>query len=497
MGNSQSTSTSQPPAAGGAFGGGTAAATTQAPAATGGGLFGSGTATSQAPVTPSAFGGALAATQPQKSASLFGTSTSAATQSSATPSLFGGSTAVASTPAQSTTGGLFGGLKPSQPQQQQQATGAFGSTLGQPAKTGGLFGLTTPQPQQQQVQQQSTGGLFGATQPAQTQQTGGLFGQQPQQQQAQQQGTGGLFGSRTLGGTSAFGQSAPAQGFGLVLPEIKGSKREQKLTSYTLRQSQPQSSILGPGLSGSQFQNSQTVPGVRIDISNIKGTTRFNDLHEDIQAKIARIDQVIETCIAQKNELDAFMPAHGEQVTAIAPDVRFISRKEGGVTGALNGDAQAVKALQDLVKVDADHARLSFKAVDNLKLPAQYHTAGLWSTRGHAQGAAPTGSDSETESSDLIGFFSTTADEMRQTMDTFDQNLSDIETHLRGLEASLREQMGRLVASSRTNGHSGPDDRVAELAGVLTEFEGSILQVAGQVGGAREKMTELQLKGFA
>lgn len=239
------------------------------------------------------------------------------------------------------------------------------------------------------------------------------------------------------------------------------------------------------------------VPGVRIDSSGIRGTTRFNDLHEDIQKDIARIDKIIEACIAQKGELDAFMPAHGEQLAAIPPDVRFVSRKAAGVEGALGGDAQAVAALRELVRADADHARLSFKAVDNLKLPAPYHTAGLWSARGPSAAAPGAGADGEGDNnSDLVSFFSATADEMADTMRKFQQNLTDIEIHLRGVEGNLREQVGRLAASSKMNGQSGVEERVAELAAVLTEFEGSILQVAGVVGGAREKVTELQLGQF-
>jgi len=40
------------------------------------------------------------------------------------------------------------------------------------------------------------------------------------------------------------------------------------------------------------------------------------------------------------------------------------------------------------------------------------------------------------------------------------------------------------------------DDRLAELAAVLREFEESILQVAGKVSNTREGVTRLQLGDF-
>jgi nucleoporin p58/p45 len=246
-------------------------------------------------------------------------------------------------------------------------------------------------------------------------------------------------------------------------------------------------------------QQQQVVPGVRIDVSNIRSTTRFNDLQEDIQNKIAEIDKAIQGFMAQKAELDAFMPAHGDQVASIPTDVSFVSRKAAGVETALGGDAVAVKQLRELVKVDADNARLSFKAVDNLKLPTAYHQAGLWSTRGQQGGAGGAGAaggsgDADGESSsDLVSFFSKTADEMGDTMRKFEKNLTEIEMHLRGVQGNVLEQLQKVASAPKNGVQNGADEKVVELAAVLRDFEESILQVAGVVGGAREGMTSLQL----
>ncbi|OIW32281.1 hypothetical protein CONLIGDRAFT_264656 [Coniochaeta ligniaria NRRL 30616] len=374
---------------------------------------------------------------------------------------------------QQQTGGLFGslGTQPQQ-QQQQQGGGLFGSSTmqAQQQPSSGLFGASTAQPQQQQ-----TGGLFGQSQNNQQQQTGGLFGKKPTQAASsglfnQSKPAGGLFGQSTAQPqTSAFGQSA-----------------------------------LGPGLTMGQSTNNQqsqgqqqVVPGVRIDVSNIRSTTRFNDLQEDLQKQIADIDKAIQGFISQKNELDAFMPAHGDQLSSIPSDVAFVSRKAAGVEAALASDAVAVKQLRELVKVDTDNARLSFKAIDNLKLPTPYHQAGLWSTRG--QQATATGGSADVDgegSSDLVSFFSRTADEMGETMKKFERNLGEIETHLHGVQANVLEQLQRVAATPKDGGQGGSDEKIVELAAVLRDFEESILKVAGVVGGAREGVTQLQLGEF-
>jgi nucleoporin p58/p45 len=244
---------------------------------------------------------------------------------------------------------------------------------------------------------------------------------------------------------------------------------------------------------------------VRIDLSNIKSTTRFNDLQESLQKEIAMIDEAIQKCIKDKDAVDAFLPSHGEQLAAIPTDVSFVSRKSEGAHSALSSDILAIDQLRELVKQDADHARLSFKAIDNLKLPTQYHQAGLWSSRGVQQvggaggaggvsgGAAAADAQSNT---DLISFFSRTADEMDEMMKKFERNLGEIEVHLHGVQGNMLEQMQRVAAQSKSAAQGGVDERVIELAAVLRDFEESILKVAGVVGGVKEGVTELQLKDF-
>lgn len=257
---------------------------------------------------------------------------------------------------------------------------------------------------------------------------------------------------------------------------------------------------------GQSTSQQQVVPGVRIDLSNLKSTTRFNDLQESLQEEIQKLDKGIQVIMQQCHDVEAFMPAHGEQLTAIPNDVRFVTRKYEGASTALSSDAQAVKAVRELVHLDAEQAKLSFKAVDNLKLPAQYHTASLWSSssaaaaRQQQEAAGTAASGSGDSNSDLIAFFSRTADETDEQLKRFQRNLGEIESHMQAVTSNLFEQLQRAAAvrngSSGASGAGGAEDQVAELASVLRGFEESILTVASSVGGVREGVTSLQLGDF-
>ena len=260
------------------------------------------------------------------------------------------------------------------------------------------------------------------------------------------------------------------------------------------QQQQPQQQTVGGLTMGAANKQQQTVPGVRIDLSNIRSTTRYNDLNEELQKEISLIDEGIQKCIRDYEAVEAFLPSHGDQLSAIPTDVGFVTRKSEGAHRALESDVEAINQLREIIKRDADNARLSFKAIDNLKLPMQYHQAGLWSKPG---GAAAGSADANAESnSDLITFFSKTSEEMDEMMRKFERNLGEIEVHLHGVQGNMMEHLQRVAAQSKNSSQVGVDERVIELAAVLRDFEESILKVAGVVGGVKEGITELQLKDF-
>ncbi|KAI0101473.1 hypothetical protein GGR51DRAFT_563376 [Nemania sp. FL0031] len=443
-------------------------------------------------------------------------------------SLFGSAQpAAASTPKP---GGLFGTNTTTTPQQPppQQGSSLFGSaattTATQPQQAPGLFAPATAaqpqQSQQQQQQQQQTSSLFGTTpqtqtqaQP-QTQSTGGLFGNANATAQPNTGGTGGLgvFGgglsnpaqsTSNATGTSVFGQPAQQRpglfgGLGQSTPtqqsNVFGQSQPQSQQQQQQQQQQPAVGFtggLGFGLTMGQPSVQTTVPGVRIDVTNLKGTTRFNDLQEDLQKIVQQADTFIAEQMRRKEEVDSFMSGHREMLESVPNDVTFVTRKYDGARNALESAAQSIEAARVLVNQDADNARLSFRAIDNLKLPQQYHTSNFWSPRQQTSGNA----NAETDGQDLVGFFSKAADEMGDQMRKYEGNLTEIELHLHGVSDSLVEQLQRMMATKNSTS-SGTDERIQELVAVLREFEQGILKVASDVGSAREGMTRLQLGEF-
>ncbi|KAL6860635.1 Nucleoporin nup49/NSP49 (Nuclear pore protein nup49/NSP49) [Amphichorda felina] len=445
-------------------------------------------------------------TQPAPSGGLFGSapsSTAAATTTTATTTAGGGGGGMA------TGGGLFGGA------QQKTGTGLFGSTAttGQTATGGGgLFGNT--QQNTQQTQGAATGGLFGNTQQNAQQGTqqqstgGGLFGntatqqqqqphqQQQQQQQQQQTGGGGLFGSTTntqqntqttTGGGGLFGQS------------------QAKPTGGLFGQTQAQTQ--------QPAQSTNQVPAVQINYDNLRPRTRFDDVAKPVQDEIALIDKGIARVIKMKDQIGEFMPQHERDIEQLGRDVKFVESKFRTVQVALNNDIQTVKALQDLTKKNIADAQLSFKATDNLKLPAHYHQTGLFASTSasgnNAAAAAAAGSGSAADASgthadaqDLISYFNRICDDVERYKKRLDEYRAEIERDMPGVENGLYEQIRTLRdRHAASGGGEGPggggsvSDQLGQVLMLLREMGTAIVNQAGQIADTRERLSRLQ-SGF-
>ncbi|KAI1809661.1 hypothetical protein GGS20DRAFT_570962 [Poronia punctata] len=435
------------------------------------------------------------------SANMFG---SAGGQSSGPGNLFGSTANTntgASTPKPS---GLFGGASSS------ATTNTIGTGTGigtsQPQQNTGIFGASSQTQPQQGAQGAS---VFGGnqTQPQQTQPTGGLFGTTNATAQSNVgmtagagMGTGGsIFGSVSNTAQPAISTTGnPFQGqTSQQKPSVFGGLVQQasaQPSGFGQLQQQPSLGLGGTlnfGLTMGQPNTQPSVPGVRIDVSNLKGTTRFNDLQEGLQKIIEQADEFIQEQQRRKGEVDAFMSGHRELLESLPPDVSHVARKYDGARNALESAAESIEAARLLINQDADNARLSFRAIDNLKLPQQYHTSGFWSPRQQASGNA----NAESDGQDLVGFFSQAADDMANQMRKYERNLTEIELHMHGVSDGLVEQLQRTMAA-KNGGSPGTDERIQELVAVLRDFEQGILKVANDVGSAREGMTRLQLGDF-
>ncbi|KAJ5690781.1 hypothetical protein N7462_005173 [Penicillium macrosclerotiorum] len=448
------------------FGGSSTQTTsTAAPGATGtttGGLFGNTSSTSQAKPTGGLFGGLGGGStqQPQATGSnMLGTAANQQQSGATGGGLFGGSTTTATTQPQS--GGLFGSSTT-----QSGTSGATG---------GGLFGggLGATSTAQSQAKPSAFGGLGTST-------TGGLFGggaqttQQPQQQQPPKP-TLSLFGNQSTTQTQ---------------PSL-----QQNTTTGTV------------------------VQGVKVDVSNLLPTTKFESCADEIRNHIEIIDNYILNQMKVCHEVADMLPTIEKQGSTIPNDVEFVQGKLETMQHALENDAGDIDQLRSLVMRDAAEAQVAFRAIDTLKLPLQYQSAGgggWWSTQNqkvpdrHSMRSARKNTlalpddvegDPSTATSvngvpvNLVDYFSQRSDEMGTVLDRYKGNLKEIEDHLHSVELTLNRQISEFVSSKSRDGAGAgtPKSAVNDLAAVLGDVEAGIMGVASRLGSVSEQVQEVSL----
>ncbi|CAI6087734.1 unnamed protein product [Clonostachys chloroleuca] len=462
-----STPSTQPAAGGSLFGG----ATTSTPLAT--------TSNAATGGSTMATAGGLFGQPPKPAGSLFGGATATPAASTGTGSLFGQPPKPA--------GSLFGGATTT-PAANTGTGGLFGAATTTPAAntgTGGLFGAAN-QTATQQPAQAAAGGLFGGAatttnQPAQA--TGSLFGGANAQQPAQQQpaASGGLFGGAPAASNNLFAQSQAKPTTGGLFGQT---------------QTQPQQQAQQPVAN----QSTNQISAVQINYDNIRPRTRFDDLAKPIQDEIALIDKGITRVIKMKDEIGEFMPQHERDIEQLGRDVKFVESKFRTVQVALNSDIQAVKVLQDMTKKNITDAQLSFKATDNLKLPAHYHQTGLFATPASATSAnspaantAAGASDTHADAQDLITYFNRICDDVEKYKRRIDEYRAEIERDMPGVENGLYEQIRALRdRQASSNGDSGVSDQLGQILLALREMGTAIINQAGQIADTRERLSRLQ-----
>jgi nucleoporin p58/p45 len=286
--------------------------------------------------------------------------------------------------------------------------------------------------------------LFGSTQTAPA---GNLFGstqqnQQNQQQQQQQQG-GGLFGGSQNNMSFANNSTAPV-----------GQSHAAQMQRYEA----------------------------------IKGTQRFNELDQDVQESIIRIDELIQGRIGKAHTTRESLPAHVGQVETIAPDVVYVENFLSTVQLGLDNDAANIASLKTLVKKDAEDAYLSFRAIENQALPPQFRYGNASNLSSSTAKPGPSSSlddDDPTKPVDLVGYFNRRTQDLGNTLDLYQRQIREIETHLRTMEAGTVEKAQQLTGS-----RSRPQDQRRELVGALQAIEGAILDSAKKVGKVRDEVTK-------
>lgn len=188
-----------------------------------------------------------------------------------------------------------------------------------------------------------------------------------------------------------------------------------------------------------------------------------------------------------------------ERCGQVPTDVEFCAKALDTMQHALENDAEAISQAKALTKGDVANAKLSFTTIENMAVPQQYQATNLWALPSISRVSAPTvlddrgvtGGDGSTS---LVSFFSTQADDMSKSLDSYKRNIAEVESYLKGIETNTVTQMQQLYLTRGQDGQGkSAEDQVRELAAVLKEFENGIINVASKVGGVREKVQEVVL----
>jgi hypothetical protein len=237
-----------------------------------------------------------------------------------------------------------------------------------------------------------------------------------------------------------------------------------------------------------RWANAQSV---QVGLESIRGTTRFNDLHPDLQAQIQQFDEGIQRKIGYCNQIRETLPNSEAEIATIAPDVAYVETFLSTVEVGLDNDSANIAYLRELVKKDAADATLSFRAIENQRLPAQFHYrngTNLTASSAKPPATATFDDDDPTKPVDLMGYFNRRTSELGRTLDVYQRQIREIEGHLRTMEAGTLEKAQQLTGS-----RSAPRDQRRELVEALKAIEGAILDSAKKVGQVRDEVTKQTL----
>ncbi|KAL2004000.1 hypothetical protein VTN02DRAFT_1063 [Thermoascus thermophilus] len=221
------------------------------------------------------------------------------------------------------------------------------------------------------------------------------------------------------------------------------------------------------------------------------------------------------------NEVSDLLPTIANQGVTIPNDVEFVQGKLDTMQHALENDASDIDHVRKLVSRDAAEAQVAFRAIDTLKLPLQYQSAGMsgwWSApdqqlserqslRRNRKSTLALPDDVEGDPStatsvngvpvNLVEYFSQRSDEMGAVLSGYKRNLKEIEDHLHGVELTLNRQINEFVASRSRDGAAGgagmPKSALNDLTAVLADVEAGIFGVASRLGAVKEEVQELVL----
>ncbi|KAI5807274.1 hypothetical protein DFH27DRAFT_312361 [Peziza echinospora] len=488
-------------------------------------IFGTPAASQSSGVGGGLFGGAAPAATPA-SGGLFGTP--AASSSAAAP----GSLFSTPAPASSGGGGLFGNTA--------------ANTTAQGGAGGGLFGMGGAA----QPSAPAAGGLFGTAAPAAAPASGGLFGGAAPS--AAPSSLGGLFGASSTTpaatGSSLFGGAGAASQppkpslnlFGIGGPTATAQN------TYSTTNSAPsflsgQNSMFN-NTAQSQQQPQQQGQAVKIDWTNLAPYHKFNELHDNVKQEVEAAEKYILAEIQKSEGLAAAFPEHREMIQSVSGDAELMERRLLTTNSFLQSDASALDNLVKYQKLDDQHASLSVRTLDLLRLPhaarmlqsnlnnqSQQHLLMQQQQQQQQQGQQgqsfsqpfsqsqypnaqnnmplagssvyapiPTVSSTTTNEIDItsnvgmMNYFNRHGAEMETKLKTFLDSLAEVEASLASVEAQAQASAGGQIGSLDATGGVGGRQDSRRLNQTLRGFNDALNDVSVRVVEAKEGLRELQ-----
>lgn len=238
------------------------------------------------------------------------------------------------------------------------------------------------------------------------------------------------------------------------------------------------------------------MPGVKVTVDELRPTTRFNDLHEEIQKRIELADNVILSQIRKQEDCFAANQTLEDMLSEMPPDIEYCAKTLDTMQQALENDAESIAFAKTLVKADFDDSKLSFQVIHNLSLPQQFHHNALRISIAAPRPRGSLFSDAGAEEgpTNIVDYFAKQAEEMSNTLNTYNRNIIEVEDYLKGVESNTMQQMQQTTFTRTGDGdQKSAEDEVRELAVVLREFGNGIMGVATKVGDTREKVQEHML----
>ncbi|KAF8417975.1 hypothetical protein EV426DRAFT_720925 [Tirmania nivea] len=287
----------------------------------------------------------------------------------------------------------------------------------------------------------------------------------------------------------------------------------------------------------SNQQSSQQAPpgGVKIDTYNLAPYHKFHELSDPIRTEIEAAEKYILSEIQKSESLSALFPEHREMVTSVRSDAELMERKLMTTNSFLQSDAAALETLVKHQKEDDQHASLSVRTLDLLRLPhasrliqqqqqqASAVTAATGGVPGpgapapgttgqpgsvaEAFGPLPTLSSTSTNESDItsnvamINYFNRVGSEMEARLQQFSESVGEVEASLRSVEVQaarklaqrgVEHEVGENGAESMDVDQGGRQDDVRKLNRALKEFYEALSDTAVRVVDAKEGLREVK-----